>query len=103
MTNDQFPMTNGMTNVQCSRPGARHDRRCDLVNGQWSLGIEHSLVIGHWSLVIPRPFRHGVSITRTTTRPVEVTTAFTLIELILVMALLAIVIAVSAPALSNFF
>src|SRR3954451_20071745 len=46
-----------------------------------------TLDIGHWSLDIGHSRKRG----------------FTLVELILVMALLAIVMAVSAPALSNFF
>ena len=53
-----------------------------LVIGNWA--FTGHCVIGHWSF-------------RTRRR------AFTLIELILVMALLSIVLAISAPALSNFF
>src|SRR2546423_3155070 len=52
--------------------------------GHWELGIDSSLWFRNSSLVRPR-------------------SAFTLIELILVMALLSIVLAFAAPALSNFF
>src|SRR5207249_1124035 len=40
---------------------------------------------------------------RGATRPTHTSRAFTLIELILVMALLAVVLAISAPSLSRFF
>src|SRR5258708_3608973 len=55
-------------------------------------GRRPPFVIGAWSSVGHWPLRHW-SFSR----------AFTLIELILVMALLSIVLAVSAPALSGFF
>src|SRR5437899_9787950 len=73
MTNDQR-----MMNAQCAMPKGPPRSR-PLVIGNWAF-IGHC-GIGHWSFA----------------------RAFTLIELILVMALLGIVLAVSAPALSNFF
>src|SRR5437667_286619 len=73
MSNDQR-----MTNAQCAIP-----------EGQ---PLSHPLVIGNWAFIGHCGIGHW-SFAR----------AFTLIELILVMALLSIVLAVSAPALSNFF
>src|SRR5947208_1518318 len=73
MSNDQR-----MTNAQCAMPKGPPRSR-PLVIGNWAF-IGHC-GIGHWSFA----------------------QAFTLIELILVMALLSIVLAISAPALSNFF
>ena len=46
MANSQFPIPN-----QCQTPNARG---CVLEGdcGHWALELGHSLVIGHWSLVI---------------------------------------------------
>src|SRR5689334_18148384 len=95
MTNDQCPrvrVEGGLDREACLRSSAASLR--SLVIGHWSF-------IGHWSLVIGHSLGHSRSGHSRSVhwRPKR---AFTLIELILVMALLAIVMAVSAPALSNF-
>src|ERR1041384_3885914 len=70
MTNDHYPMNAQcpMTNVMTGRPGESGSqglqRHCPVgpprspssaaVSHHWPLAIGHSLVIGHWSLVIGR-------------------------------------------------
>ena len=65
-------------------------RNAEVPDKAQPLGIGAWAFTGHWSL------RHW-------SFPRSLSSAFTLIELILVMALLSIVLAVSAPALSGFF
>jgi len=79
MTNDQVwsPAFRRLGEPDRLKPGLQTR---SLVIGHWSF-------LGHWTLDIGHFPRR----------------AFTLVELILVMALLAIVMAVSAPALSKFF
>src|SRR5437773_775638 len=80
------------------RPGVRTFKARRFVIGHCSFIGHCSLVIGHSkrSLAIGHSKRSSVIIN-------SHRRAFTLVELILVMALLGIVLAVSAPSLSNFF
>jgi prepilin-type N-terminal cleavage/methylation domain-containing protein len=80
-----------------------------MLNAQWVCLADEGL--WHWGLVIPSSlwFRNS-SLDLSSRGPAfshkphyAGPRAFTLIELILVMALLSIVLAVSAPALSGFF
>jgi prepilin-type N-terminal cleavage/methylation domain-containing protein len=84
-------MTNGQLALNSQVPLALRvsDGSRPLRIGTWSF-------FGHWSFF---PRRFDCTGEAEGPRPA----AFTLIELILVMAVLAIVLAVSAPALSNFF
>src|SRR5262245_35533325 len=81
MTNE-FPMTKSHEEVESAR---QHERR-----------FRHSRFVILSSFVI----RHSAFARRARSRRAQ---AFTLIELIRVMARLAVVLAVSAPALSKFF
>src|SRR5213080_192627 len=81
MLNDQIVRRYRTGTSEVVKTSERHQ---PLVIGNWSF-------FGHWSLIIGHSQGHSRG------------RAFTLIELILVMALLSIVLAVSAPALSSFF
>src|SRR5438046_3115239 len=85
MLNDQIVRRYRTGTSEVVKTSERHQ---PLVIGNWSF-------IDHWSLVIGHSQGHSHDHSRRR--------AFTLIELILVMALLSIVLAVSAPALSSFF
>jgi Tfp pilus assembly protein FimT len=90
MTNDEWPMTKefpkpnderlGGPRASSDAPGATWHRAAPRLLG-------HSSFSGHWSLVIGHPSA----------------SAFTLIELILVMAILIITITLAAPTLGHFF
>lgn len=48
MTNSQFPIPNEFPMTKDRAMGTGRGI------GHWTFGFGHSLVIGHWSLVIPR-------------------------------------------------
>jgi hypothetical protein len=54
MTNDEFGTVGALPNVESAKQSQDQMRQADgiLAIGAWTLGICHSLVIGHWSLVI---------------------------------------------------
>lgn len=86
-------MTDAQTVPDCQ---ARLTEGFAVSGGPRRLGIGAWSFFGHWSFCSGRSDRSS----RAEGPP---RSAFTLIELILVMAVLAIVLAVSAPSLSNFF